>query len=119
MHLDVATWLPEIIDVHGADTSEAASAAQHLRPGAIHVYDRGIFSFELIDAQVKAKAFFVHRIRSAGERTPRFDAEQGRRANCRCPAATGRFLPTMRNSRACRNCETTAANAGISPFHQS
>ena len=76
MHLDVATWLPEIIDVNGADTSEAASAAQHVRPGAIHVYDRGIFSFELIDAQIKAEAFFVHRIRNAGMRTPRFNAEQ-------------------------------------------
>jgi hypothetical protein len=78
VHLDVATWLPEIIDVHGTDTSEAASAVPHIRPGAIHVYDRGIFSFELIDAQVKAKAFFVHRIRNAGERTPRFNAEQDR-----------------------------------------
>jgi hypothetical protein len=76
VHLDVATWLPEIIDVNGSDTSEAASAAKHICPGAIHVYDRGIFSFELIDAQVEAKAFFVHRIRNAGERTPRFNAEQ-------------------------------------------
>jgi hypothetical protein len=76
VHLDVATGLPEIIDVHGSDTSESASAAKHIRPGAIHVYDRGIFSFDLINAQVKAKAFFVHRIRNAGVRTPRFIVEQ-------------------------------------------
>ena len=72
VHLDVATWLPEVIDVCGAETSEAASACRHIRPGAIHVYDRGIFSFALIEAQVQVDAFFVHRVREAGERSPQF-----------------------------------------------
>ena len=78
MHLDVRTWLPEIIDVCGNDTSEAASAARHVRPGAIHIYDRGIFSFELVQAQLKAGAFFVHRLREPGERQPQFRSEQER-----------------------------------------
>jgi Transposase DDE domain len=78
MHLDVRTWLPEIIDVCGNDTSEAASAARHVRPGAIHIYDRGIFSFELVQAQLTAGAFFVHRMREPGERQPQFLSEQER-----------------------------------------
>ena len=78
MHLDVSNWLPEIIDVCGADTSEAESAVRHIRPGAIHVYDRGIFSFELLRAQIEAKAFFVHRMRERGPRQPQFVIEQER-----------------------------------------
>jgi hypothetical protein len=78
VHLDVATWLPEVIDVCGAETSEAASACRHIRPGAIHVYDRGIFSFALLEAQVQAGAFFVHRLREAGERSPQFTATDER-----------------------------------------
>lgn len=78
VHLDVATWLPEVVDVSGADTSEADYALQHVRPGAIHVYDRGIFSFALIEAQVRARAFFVHRLREPGERSPQFRGEQER-----------------------------------------
>jgi hypothetical protein len=73
VHLDVATWLPEIIDVHGADVSEADSAAQHIKPGAIHVYDRGILSYRLIQAQLDAKAFFVHRLCKPGSRTPKLE----------------------------------------------
>jgi len=75
VHLDVANWMPEIVDVHGAGTSEAASAALHVRAGVIYVYDRGIFSFDLINAQLAAGAFFVHRLGKAGERTPKFEAE--------------------------------------------
>ena len=78
VHLDVATWMPEIVDVHGADTSEAASAVLHIRPGAIYVYDRGIFSFELVRTQIEAGAFFVHRLCKPGERTTKFVAESDR-----------------------------------------
>jgi len=78
MHVNVATWAPEFIAVHGAGTSEAASAAQTIKPGAVHVYDRGIFSFELLEAQIAAGAFFVHRLREPGERTPKFLAESTR-----------------------------------------
>jgi Transposase DDE domain len=78
VHLDVATWMPEIIDVHGAGTSEAASAVTHVRPGAIYVFDRGIFSFELIQAQLDAGASFVHRLCAPGVRTPLFETHEER-----------------------------------------
>ncbi len=78
LHLNVATWAPEFIAVCGAGTSEAASAAQAVKPGAVHIYDRGIFSFELLNAQLAAQAFFVHRLREPGERTPKFLAESTR-----------------------------------------
>jgi len=78
MHLDVATWLPEVIDVSGAERSEAESAARCITPGAIHVYDRGIFSFELIQQQDQAHAFFVHRLREPGSRCPKFLGETQR-----------------------------------------
>src|SRR5215468_3287231 len=62
VHLDVRTWLPEIIAVSGRGESEAASALHHIRPGAIHIYDRGVFSFALVKAQLAAPAWFVHRV---------------------------------------------------------
>jgi hypothetical protein len=81
MHLDVATWLPEVIDVSGAETSEAQHAARSITPGAIHVYDRGIFSFDLLQRQEQAGAFFVHRLREPGPRCPKFLVEEA------CPLA--------------------------------
>jgi hypothetical protein len=75
VHLDVATWLPEVIDVSGRERSEAENAVRHVQPGAICIYDRGIFSFELLAAQHQAHAQFVHRLREAGERCPKFAAE--------------------------------------------
>jgi hypothetical protein len=72
MHLDVATWLPQVIAVSGVETSEAESAAAAITPGAIRVYDRGIFSFELLERQQSAGAFFVHRLRNPGPRYPKF-----------------------------------------------
>lgn len=78
VHLDIATWIPEIVDVHGAGTGEAASAVQHVRPAAIYVYDRGIFSFELVQKQIEVGAFFVHRLCKAGVRTTKFVAEVDR-----------------------------------------
>ncbi len=78
MHLDVATWLPQVVGVSGSETSEAEHAARSITPGAIHVYDRGIFSFKLLERQQKAKAFFVHRLREPGPRSPRFIGENAR-----------------------------------------
>ena len=78
VHLNVRTWLPEIIDVHSQDTSEAQNAVDHVQSGAIHIYDRGIFSFELLNAQLQAKAFFVHRLRQPEPRTPQFLVEKER-----------------------------------------
>jgi hypothetical protein len=78
MHLDVATWLPQVIDVSGKGTSEAEHAAKSITPGAIHVYDRGIFSFDLLERQCEADAFFVHRLREPGPRCPKFLGETAR-----------------------------------------
>lgn len=78
MHLDIATWLPQVVAVCGGETSEAASAAATITPGAIHVYDRGIFSFDLLERQQKAGAFFVHRLREPGPRCPKFLGETAR-----------------------------------------
>jgi hypothetical protein len=75
MHLDVATWLPQVVMVSGGETSEAESAAASITPGAIHIYDRGIFSFDLIEKQDAAGAFFVHRLREPGLRCPKFSGE--------------------------------------------
>jgi hypothetical protein len=78
MHLDVATWLPQVVGISGGETSEAEHAAASITPGAIHVYDRGIFSFDLLERQDKAGAFFVHRLREPGLRCPRFLGETAR-----------------------------------------
>jgi hypothetical protein len=71
VHLDVQRWLPEIITIGGAGESEPALAKEHVRPGAIHVYDRGLFDFGLIQAHVEAGSEFVLRMRQEGERCPR------------------------------------------------
>ena len=47
------------------------------RDGGCHVYDRGIFSFELVAAHGD-RASFVHRLREPGPRTPRFEADEER-----------------------------------------
>jgi hypothetical protein len=78
MHLDVATWLPQVVVVSGGETSEAQSAAASITPGAIHVYDRGIFSFDLLERQQESGAFFVHRLREPGPRCPKFSGETAR-----------------------------------------
>lgn len=76
-HLDVDTWLPEILSVSSGE-SEAEHATSAVVPGAIHVYDRGIFSFELVAAHAEVGAHFVHRLRDAGKRTPRFESDEDR-----------------------------------------
>jgi hypothetical protein len=78
VHLDVRSWLPEIIDVGQAGESETDSAVRHVKPGAIYVYDRGIFSFELVDKQREVGADFVHRLRKEGPRCPRFTPDHSR-----------------------------------------
>jgi hypothetical protein len=78
IHLDVATWLPQVVAISGGEMSEAESAAATITPGAIHVYDRGIFSFALLERQQKAGAFFVHRLREPGPRCPKFTGEISR-----------------------------------------
>lgn len=74
--VDVDSWLPEVLVVAERGESEAANAQSTITPGAIHLYDRGIFSFDLISAHVVPKADFVMRIREAGERCPKFEATE-------------------------------------------
>lgn len=71
-HLDISTWVPDVLSISGAGVSEAAHAAQHLQPGVIYLFDRGIFSFQLLQAQHDCGASFVHRVRQSGERSPQF-----------------------------------------------
>jgi hypothetical protein len=82
VHLDAASGLPRVVNVHGAGTSEPASAAGSIQPGAVHVYDRGFFDFALIGRHLAASADvaapFVMRMRAEGERSPRFDRHEAR-----------------------------------------
>ncbi len=50
VQINITTWLPEVISVPEPGAGEAASAAQFVQPGAIHIYDRGYGSFELLAA---------------------------------------------------------------------
>jgi hypothetical protein len=70
-HLDVDTWLPELIVIPEHGEGEAATALPAITPGAIHVYDRGIFSFDLIEAHAPKAADFVMRVREPGPRVPK------------------------------------------------
>ena len=76
--LNVATGLPEIIDICGAGTSEPASARKNIIPGAVYVDDRGYFDFQLMKDYRAAGSEFVIRMRAPGERTPKFVAESDR-----------------------------------------
>jgi len=82
VHLDVASGLPRVVNVHGAGTSEPASAATSLVAGAVHVYDRGFFDFALIrrhlDLSRDVVTPFVIRMREPGERSPKFDRHESR-----------------------------------------
>jgi hypothetical protein len=76
-HVNIATWLPEVVCVHGSEASETENALAHVQPGAVHLYDRGIFSFPLVEEHHQAGAFFVVRMR-IGKRCPKFAADEER-----------------------------------------
>ena len=76
--LDVSTWLPEVVAVADKGQSETDNARGAITPGAIHLYDRGIFSFELIRGHESARADFVMRLREQGPRCPKFEAGEVR-----------------------------------------
>jgi hypothetical protein len=77
-HVDVETWLPELIVIPENGEGEAKTALNTITPGAIHVYDRGIFSFELIAAHATKAADFVMRIREPGPRCPKLETIETR-----------------------------------------
>jgi Transposase DDE domain len=77
-HIDVETWLPELLVIPENGEGEAKTAQNTVTPGAIHIYDRGIFSFELIKAHVPKAADFVMRIREPGPRCPKLETIETR-----------------------------------------
>ena len=99
-HVDVTTWLPEIVVVGDKDHSEAKTAETTITPGAIHLYDRGIFSFPLIEAHAKQGADFVMRIREPGPRCPKFVATETRQLSeaARLAGVTSDQLGSMAGS---------------------
>ena len=69
-HVNVATWLPEVVVVPEPDQSESHSAATSLREDRIHVYDRGYMSFALLRAHHEAPdSNFVVRFNTEGANT--------------------------------------------------
>src|SRR5262245_44975299 len=62
----------------GHNTRESESSAKTIQSGAIRIYDRSIFGFDLLPAQHGTKAFFGHRLREPGQRRPKFLVESSR-----------------------------------------
>jgi Transposase DDE domain len=77
-HVDVETWLPELIVIPENGDGEAKTALNTITSGAIQIYDRGIFSFELIEAHAPRAADFVMRIREPGPRCPKLETIETR-----------------------------------------
>jgi hypothetical protein len=77
-HVDVETWLPELIVIPENGDGEAKTALNTITPGAIQIYDRGIFSFELIAAHPPKDADFVMRMREPGPRCPKLETIETR-----------------------------------------
>jgi hypothetical protein len=77
-HIDVETWLPELLVIPDAQQGEAKMAQETITPGAIHLYDRGIFSFDLVAAHAPQSADFVMRIREPGPRCPKLETVETR-----------------------------------------
>lgn len=73
LQVDVRTWVPEVIAVPDPGESEGDSASHHITPGAIHIYDRGFISYNLISAHYhqtpasgwEPRADFVLRLKSS------------------------------------------------------
>ncbi len=77
--VDISTWLPELVVVPDPGESEADSAARHVVPGTISIYDRAFMSFHLVasfydrqadTAEVTARAEFVIRLKEPGPNAP-------------------------------------------------
>jgi CBS domain-containing protein len=77
-HVDAQTWLPELIVIPENGEGEAKTAVETITRGAIHIYDRGIFSFELIAAHAPKEAAFVMRVREPGPRVPKLETVEAR-----------------------------------------
>jgi hypothetical protein len=86
--VNVATMLPEIVNVPDPGESEADSAARHVVPGTISIYDRAYMSFHLIasfydrdprSGQLTASADFVIRLKKPGSgNAPKLEETEAR-----------------------------------------
>lgn len=73
LHVDVRTWLPEVIAVPDPGESEGDSATHHVTPGTLRIYDRGFISYNLLaahyrqaaDGSWQPKADFVLRLKQS------------------------------------------------------
>ncbi|MDB5385541.1 MAG: Transposase protein [Planctomycetaceae bacterium] len=53
LHVDVRTWMPEVIAVPDPGESEGDSASHLLKAGAIYLYDRGFISYNVLTSHYK------------------------------------------------------------------
>lgn len=73
LHVDVRTWLPEVIAVPDPGQSEGDSATHHVTPETLRIYDRGFISYNLLSAHYhqaqdgswQPKADFVLRLKQS------------------------------------------------------
>jgi len=95
VHIDVDTWLPELITVPEVGESEADNAVRHITPGAIHLYDRGYISFELMAAHFEQtpagtwqlRADFVIRTKQPGGNAIKYETIEERSLSAATQAA--------------------------------
>lgn len=85
--VDINTWLPELVVVPDPGESEADSAARHITPGTISIYDRAFLSFHLIASfydrdpstdAVTTRAEFVIRLKQPGPNAPTLEEVEAR-----------------------------------------
>ncbi len=55
VHVNVSTWLPEVIAIPKPGEGEAEHASHEVKAGCIHLYDRGYNSFALLQAHYEPK----------------------------------------------------------------
>lgn len=116
-HLNVATWIPETIVVPGPGQSEADSAMENLRDGAIYIYDRGYSGFSLLRAHyrqtldgLETRAHFVVRYKRAGGNSPELQAAVDR------PLTDEDRVAGVVSDRLGSFTSASARRAGVSPI---
>lgn len=94
--VNIATMLPEVAVVPDRGESEADSAARHIVPGSISIYDRAYLSFHLVasfydsdphSGQMTALADFVIRLKKPGSNAPKLEEIEVRPLDAEARAA--------------------------------